>query len=112
MTVSLNPGANDSITCLAGASESGRKIPADLGSLNRGAVPGNEVILGSVNANRRHYDVAVAALTSADQDWLRRLTTRHHPLHGVADAFSHSQACGTSTRKEARCAEPHTGESG
>lgn len=85
----IHSGATDSITCLTGVSETGRKTPVDLGGLNRGAVLGNKVIFGSVNANRRHYDTAATALASANHDWLQRLITRRHPLADFADAFSH-----------------------
>lgn len=84
----VNSGAIDSITCLAGVSERGRKTPVDLGGLNRGEVLGNKVIFGSVNANRRHYEAAAAALASADRNWLQRLITRRHPLADFTDAFA------------------------
>ena len=76
--VQLNaPGA---VTCLVGVSASGRKIPVDVSSLNRALVLENDVIFGSVNANRRHYEVAVAALAAADADWLDAMITRRVPL--------------------------------
>jgi glucose 1-dehydrogenase len=47
----------------------------------------NDVVFGSVNANRRHFEQAVKALTDADQDWLRRLITRTVPLGRWPDAL-------------------------
>ncbi|MCZ2401786.1 glucose 1-dehydrogenase [Paenarthrobacter sp. Z7-10] len=81
--------ATDAIVCLTGVSSTGDKIPVDLGAVNRGAVLGNEVIFGSVNANRRHYEAAVQALHQADVDWLGRLITRRVPLADFAQAFRH-----------------------
>jgi hypothetical protein len=40
----------------------------------------NDAVFGSVNANRRHYEDAVAALERADQTWLARLITRRVPV--------------------------------
>ena len=40
----------------------------------------NSVVFGSVNANRKHYEAAAAALVRADRDWLGRLITRRVPL--------------------------------
>ena len=48
---------------------------------------GNRVVFGSVNANRRHYEAAVAALARANRDWLRRLITRMAPLSEWKTAF-------------------------
>jgi glucose 1-dehydrogenase len=54
--------ALDAITCLTGVSGTGKEAGADIGAMNRRAVLGNEVVFGSVNANRRHYDAAARAL--------------------------------------------------
>ena len=70
------PGA---IVCLAGVASS-RTLSVDVGALNNELVLENDVVFGSVNANRRHFDQAVKSLTDADQDWLRRLITRTVPL--------------------------------
>ena len=43
---------------------------------------------GSVNANRRHYEAAAAALAKADRDWLDRLVSRRVPLDQLAEALS------------------------
>ena len=40
-----------------------------------------------MNANRRHFEQAVAALRDADQDWLRRLITRTVPLDDWTQAL-------------------------
>ena len=44
--------------------------------MNRQLVLGNQVIFGTVNAARRHYDQAAGALARADPAWLARLLTR------------------------------------
>jgi hypothetical protein len=47
----------------------------------------NDVVFGSVNANRRHYELAVQALVRADAGWLDSLITRRVPLAQWRDAF-------------------------
>jgi hypothetical protein len=59
----------------------------DLGLLNRRLVLENDVVFGSVNANRRHYETAATALHQADPDWLARLITRTVPLSSWQDAY-------------------------
>jgi threonine dehydrogenase-like Zn-dependent dehydrogenase len=39
----------------------------------------NNVIVGSVNANKRHWYKAGQALAAADRSWLSRLLTRREP---------------------------------
>ncbi len=63
-------------------------MPVDIGGLNRGAVLDNDVLFGTVNANRRHYEAAAVALAAADHDWLSRLITRRVPLEDFADGFA------------------------
>jgi threonine dehydrogenase-like Zn-dependent dehydrogenase len=75
------------ITCLTGISAAGRKTEIDAGALNRSLVAGNEVVVGSINANLRHYDLAADALTRGDQDWLQQLITRRLPLDAFAQAL-------------------------
>jgi threonine dehydrogenase-like Zn-dependent dehydrogenase len=81
-------GALDAITCLTGVSTPGTSVPLDIGNMNRSTVLRNDVVFGSVNANRRHYEAAAEALTSADRDWLGRLITRRIPLDRYADGFA------------------------
>lgn len=75
------------ITCLTGVSPKGRTLTVDAGGLNREIVLENDVVLGSVNANHHHYQLAAEALTAADLDWLGRLITRRVPLENFAEAF-------------------------
>jgi threonine dehydrogenase-like Zn-dependent dehydrogenase len=77
----------DAIVCLTGVSSGGRTLRFDAGEVNREMVLGNAVVFGSVNANRRHYDAAAAALGAADPGWLARLVTRRVALEAFADAF-------------------------
>jgi glucose 1-dehydrogenase len=79
--------APDGVVCLAGVSSGGHKIKFDIGSFNREMVLENDVVFGSVNANRRHYSDAAEALAKADKDWLARLITRRVPLARWQEAF-------------------------
>jgi glucose 1-dehydrogenase len=81
--------ANGGVTCLAGVSPIGTSLTFDLGALAREIVLENKAVIGSVNANRRHYEAAAAALAKADQKWLDGLITRSVPLEEFATAFAH-----------------------
>ena len=76
------------IVCLAGVSSGGRSIDFDAGALNRALVLENNVVFGSVNANRRHWNMAAQALARADQVWLESLITRRVPVNRYADAYT------------------------
>jgi threonine dehydrogenase-like Zn-dependent dehydrogenase len=76
----VNRTSPGGILCLAGMSSGGRVVTLDVGLLNRSMVLENDVIFGSVNANRRHYEQGALALARADRDWLSRLVTRRVPL--------------------------------
>src|SRR6266511_375037 len=79
--------APNGIVCLTGLSSGGRSIGVDAGALNRELVLSNEVIVGSVNANRRHYQYAAEALAKSDHDWLARLITRQVPPDHFQEAL-------------------------
>jgi threonine dehydrogenase-like Zn-dependent dehydrogenase len=79
--------APNGIVCLAGVSAGGKKVDLDLGLLNRTMVLENQVVFGTVNANRRHYEAAAAALAAADRDWLAQLITRRVPLANWQEAL-------------------------
>lgn len=76
------------IVCLTGISSGTRKIEANFAALNRSMVLENDVVFGTVNANRRHYELAAEALAKADRDWLARLLTRRVPLNDWQHALT------------------------
>lgn len=75
------------VTCLTGVSTAGASSVVDPGLLNRNMVLRNSVLFGSVNASRRHYELAAQALAAADPDWLAGLITRQVPLAQWAGAY-------------------------
>ena len=77
------PGA---VVCLTGVAAS-RTLSVDVGALNNELVLENDVVFGSVNANRRHFEQAVGSLREADPDWLGRLITRTVPLERWPEAI-------------------------
>jgi len=77
------------VVCLTGVSSAGHSLELDGGSLNRDLVLTNKSVVGSVNANRGHYEAGVAALGAADRDWLGRLITRRVPLEQFKTALDH-----------------------
>ncbi len=76
----LSHTASGGIVCLVGVSAPGHNATIDIGALNRTMVLDNDTVFGSVNANRRHYEDAVAVLERADKNWLGRLITRRVPV--------------------------------
>jgi glucose 1-dehydrogenase len=78
----------DGVVCLTGVSAVGRHVGVDAGALNRAVVLENNVVFGSVNANRRHWDAAATALNRADRGWLASLITRRVPLSDYATAYT------------------------
>jgi threonine dehydrogenase-like Zn-dependent dehydrogenase len=75
------------IACLTGVSSGGRSMPVDIGSLNRELVLENNVVFGTVNANRRHYEMAADALAQADRGWLDRVINRCVPVERWSEAL-------------------------
>ncbi|MFC8394031.1 glucose 1-dehydrogenase [Streptomyces sp. NPDC057238] len=85
---SLTGTAHYGVVCLTGVSPAGRRTTVDAGSLNREIVLQNDAVVGSVNANLRHYRQAADALAKADPPWLERLITRRVPLERAKEAFA------------------------
>jgi threonine dehydrogenase-like Zn-dependent dehydrogenase len=75
------------IVCLTGVSPAGRRLQIDAGQLNREIVLENDAVVGSVNANLRHYQAAAAALADVEPSWLKRLITKTVPLTDAPAAF-------------------------
>jgi len=80
--------APDGIVCLTGISSGQRVLRVDASALNNELVLENNVVFGTVNANRRHYQQAAEALGKADPRWLDGLITRRVPLDRWAEAYS------------------------
>ena len=76
------------VVCLTGISSGARTVEFDAAALNRRLVLENDVVFGTVNANRRHYEAAVGALSRADPEWLAALVTRRVPLGDWQDALT------------------------
>ena len=83
----INRLGNDGILCFTGVSSYNQQETLDIGTINRTMVLENSVIFGSVNANRRHYELAEKALCKADRSWLSRLITRKEPLSNWQEAL-------------------------
>ncbi len=75
------------VMCLTGVSSGGHLIEFDEGALNRNMVLENVAVVGSVNANRRHYELAAKALAEADRGWLAGLVNRRVPLERWSEAL-------------------------
>jgi glucose 1-dehydrogenase len=76
------------VVCLTGVSSGGHTLTVDEGALNRSMVLENVAVVGSVDANRRHYEAAAVALAAADPAWLARLVNRRVPLAQWSDAVN------------------------
>lgn len=83
----MEKAASGAVVCLTGVSSGGRSLPVDAGLLNRQMVLANEAVVGSVNANRRHYEAGAEALAKADKSWLESLVSRRVPLERWSEAF-------------------------
>jgi threonine dehydrogenase-like Zn-dependent dehydrogenase len=79
--------APGSIVCLTGLGGAANAARFDVATLNQSMVLENRVVFGTVNANRRHYEEAAAALAQADRGWLERIITRRVPLASWRDAY-------------------------
>lgn len=76
------------VVCLTGVGGSGRVRDLPPGEMATEVVLGNKVIVGSVNANRRHFYRAAEALAAADPAWLDGLVTRRVAPADVHDALT------------------------
>ena len=63
-------------------------LPRQSAALTAGRGAAGAALIGSVNANRHHYELAAEALAQADPGWLADLITRQVPLGQWADAYT------------------------
>jgi glucose 1-dehydrogenase len=75
------------VVCLTGVGSGGPGSGLSSADVAKELVLKNNVILGSVNANRRHFYRAAEALAAADRAWLAQLISRRVPPANIADAL-------------------------
>ncbi len=76
---SIRGVAAGGVVCLTGVGTGGSTIGPAVADVASAAVLKNNVVVGSVNANKRHWYRAGQGLASADRAWLARLITRCEP---------------------------------
>jgi threonine dehydrogenase-like Zn-dependent dehydrogenase len=64
------------VVCLTGVGSGGHTVGPAVADMAASAVLKNNVVVGSVNANKRHWYKAGQVLARADRSWLGRLITR------------------------------------
>lgn len=77
------------IVCLTGVSALGTQLDLDAGLISRTIVLDNQAIVGSVNANRTHYETGAEALAKADKNWLSKIINRKVFIDNWQEAFKH-----------------------
>jgi threonine dehydrogenase-like Zn-dependent dehydrogenase len=82
----MGRSAPSGVVCLLGLGGH-HEMSFDFGEFNKAMVLNNDVVFGSVNANRRHYELAAKSLADADQAWLGRLISRRVPLSNWQEAL-------------------------
>jgi len=75
------------IVCLTGVGHGGVVTSAACADIAAAAVLKNTVIVGSVNANKRHWYRAGNILARADRQWLGRLITRREKPENFQQAL-------------------------
>jgi threonine dehydrogenase-like Zn-dependent dehydrogenase len=80
------------IVCLTGVGSGGRATGLATADVATEVVLRNNVIVGSVNANKRHWYKASEALARADRSWLARLVTRRERPEEFARALQRDPA--------------------
>lgn len=79
--------APNGVAVLTGVSSGSRIIKVDAACLNLEMVLENKVLVGTVNANRRHFEAAVRDLAAVEERWpglAARFITRRLPLERFA----------------------------
>jgi glucose 1-dehydrogenase len=84
---SLRGVASGGVVCLTGVGSGGHVNAVPAADVAAEIVLRNIAIVGSVNANKRHWYRAGEALARADRSWLRRLVTRSAPPQDFARAL-------------------------
>jgi glucose 1-dehydrogenase len=88
----LDALALNGVYAVTGIPSGDRPLTVDGSALMRNLVLRNQLIVGSVNASRDHFQLAVHDLTMAEQRWpgqVARLITHRHPYTDFEAAFKH-----------------------
>ena len=75
------------VVCLTGVGAGGPAANWAVADIAAAAVLKNNVMVGSVNANKRHWYKAAQALARADREWLGRLITRREKPENFQQAL-------------------------
>ena len=75
------------VVCLTGVGSGGRTVGLATAEVATNIVLRNNAVVGSVNANKRHWYKAAQVLARADRAWLARLVTRTVPPEEFMRAF-------------------------
>ena len=75
------------VVCLTGVGSGGRTTGLSTADVAAEMVLQNNVVVGSVNANKRHWYKAGEALARADRSWLARLISRREKPEDFAQAL-------------------------
>lgn len=87
--------ARNAALALTGVTSGHREIAIDANAINASMVLENHVVIGSVNADRAHYEQAVRDLTAWETRWpglTARLITARYPLERFREALAPSAA--------------------
>lgn len=76
------------VVCLTGLGQGGAIPKMATAEVASAVVLKNNIVIGSVNANKRHWYLASEALVRADRSWLSRLITRRERPEDFAKALS------------------------
>jgi threonine dehydrogenase-like Zn-dependent dehydrogenase len=79
--------AASGVVCLTGVGHGGPPPTMPMADIGSTAVLKNNIVFGSVNANKRHWYKAAEALARADRAWLARLITGRERPENFAKAL-------------------------
>ena len=78
------------VVCLTGVGHGGAVPKIATANIASATVLKNNVVFGSVNANKRHWYKAAEALARADRSWLGRLITKRERPENFLQALARS----------------------
>ena len=87
ITDAFQKAASGGVIVLTGVGSGGPVGGLSAADIATGAVLGNKAVVGTVNANKRHWYKAGEALAHADRQWLSQLVTRYESPANFAKAL-------------------------